>query len=109
MCALPVSSQTVVAYLGYLLEAGTISAKSLQTYLSVINAVHNDFEYPSPVCDHLVKLTRKGFAELQVSSMLQPQQVTAFPTIGTLLQSIVSSRRSSQLLQQAPAALINYA
>jgi hypothetical protein len=29
MCVLPASSQTVVAYLGYLLEAGTISAKSL--------------------------------------------------------------------------------
>jgi len=33
MSALPVSSQTVIAYLGYLLESGTISAKSLQTYL----------------------------------------------------------------------------
>ena len=62
MCALPVSSQTVV---GYLLEAGTIRAKSLQSYLSVINAVHNDFEYPSPACGHLVKLVRIGFDELQ--------------------------------------------
>ncbi len=43
MSALPASSQTVVAYLGYLLESVTISAKSLQPYLSVINAVHNDF------------------------------------------------------------------
>jgi hypothetical protein len=56
--------------LGYLLESGTISAKSLQPYLSAINAVHNDFEYPSPACGHLVKLARKGFAELQGSSML---------------------------------------
>lgn len=48
LCALPASSQTVVAYLGYLLEAGTINARSLQPYLSAINAVHNDFEYPSP-------------------------------------------------------------
>jgi hypothetical protein len=31
------------------------------------------------VAGHLVKLARKGFAELQGSSMLQPQQVTAFP------------------------------
>ncbi len=60
MCVLPVSSQTVVAYFGYLLEAGTISAKSLQLYLSVINTVHNDFEYPSPVCGHLVKLDPKN-------------------------------------------------
>jgi hypothetical protein len=45
MCALPASSQTVVAYLGYLLEAGTISEKKLQPYLSGINAVHNNFEY----------------------------------------------------------------
>ena len=79
LCALPASSQTVVAYLGYLLEAGTINAKSLQPYLSAINAVHNDFEYPPPACGHLVKLARKGFAELQGSAMLQPQQVTAFP------------------------------
>ena len=79
MSALPASSQTVVAYLGYLLESGTISAKPLQPYLSVINTVQNDFEYPSPVCGHLVKLARKGFAELQGSSMLQLQQVTAFP------------------------------
>ena len=78
MSALPASSQTVVAYLGFLLESGTISAKSLQTYLSAINTVHNDFEYPPPACGHLVKLARKGFAELQGSSMLQPQQVTAF-------------------------------
>ncbi len=76
MSAFPASSQTVVAYL---LESGTISAKSLQPYLSAINAVHNDFEYPPPACGHLVKLARKGFAELQGSSMLQPQQVTAFP------------------------------
>ena len=79
MTALPASSQKVVAYLGYLLESGTISAKSLQTYLSAINAVHNDFEYPPPTCGHLVKLARKGFAELQGSSMLQPQQVKSFP------------------------------
>ena len=52
-------SQTVVAYLSYLLEAGTISAKSLQPYLSAINAVHNDFEYPPPACGHLAKLARK--------------------------------------------------
>ena len=61
------------------MEAGTISSKSLQSYLSVINTVHNDFEYPSPACGHLVKLTRKGFAELQGSVMLQPEQVTPFP------------------------------
>ena len=79
MSVLPGSSQTVVAYLGYLLESGTISAKSLQPYLSAINAVHNDFEYPPPACGHLVKLARKGFAELQGSSRLQPQEVTAFP------------------------------
>jgi hypothetical protein len=71
MCALPASSQTVVAYLGYLLESGSISAKSLQTYLSAINDVHNDFEYPPPACEHLVKLARKGYAELQDSS-IQP-------------------------------------
>ena len=79
MCVLPASSQTVVTYLGYLLEAGTISSKSLQPYLSVINAVHNDFEYQPPACGHLVKLARKGFGELQGSVMLQPQQVTVFP------------------------------
>jgi hypothetical protein len=79
MCVLPASSQTVVTYLGYLLEAGTISAKSLQPYLSVINAVHNDFEYPPPACGHLVKLGRKGFAELQGSAKLQPEKVTVFP------------------------------
>jgi hypothetical protein len=77
----PSSSQTVVVYRGSLLESGTISAKSLQTYLSAINVVHNDFEYPSPACGHLVKLVRKGFAELQGSSMLQPQQVTTFPAV----------------------------
>jgi hypothetical protein len=79
MSALPASSQTVVAYLGYLLESDSISAKSLQPYLSAIHVVHNDFEYPPPACGHLVKLVRKSFAELQGSSMLQPQQVTAFP------------------------------
>ena len=173
MFALPVSSQTVVAYLGYLLEAGTISAKSLQSYLSVINTVHNDFEYPPPSCGHLVKLSRKGFAELQGSVILQPHQVTVFPpehmfdivqfglrpdssknhirvclsvfsirllqphrlrcpsvsyqrssvrfyplhqsilqecrqkSGSTLLQSIVSSRRSTQLFQQDPDVLVN--
>ncbi len=80
MSVLSASSQTVVAYLGYLLESDTISAKSLQSYLSAINAVHNDFEYPTPACGHLVKLDHKVFAELQDSSMLQPQQVTVFDT-----------------------------
>jgi hypothetical protein len=75
MSALPASSQTVVAYLGYLLESGTISAKSLQPYLSAINAVHNDFEYPPPACGHLVKLARKGFAELQGVSALGCREV----------------------------------
>jgi hypothetical protein len=75
MSVLPDSSQSVVTYLGYLLESGTISAKSLQPCLSAINAVHNDFKYPSPACGHLIKLARKGFTELQGSSMLQPQQV----------------------------------
>ncbi len=79
MSVLPASSQTVVAYLGYLLESGSISAKPLQSYLSAINVVHNDFEYPSSACGHLVKLDHKGFAELQGSSKLQPQQVMVFP------------------------------
>ena len=80
MCALPpASSQTVVTHLGYLLDSDTISAKSLQPYLSAINTVHNDIENPPPVCGHLVKLTRKGFPELHGSSMLQPQQDTVFP------------------------------
>ncbi len=48
MSVLRASSQTVVAYLGSLLESGTISAKSLQAYLSVISEVHHDFEYPPP-------------------------------------------------------------
>ena len=64
MSTLPFSSQTVVTYLGYLLESDTIIAKSLQPYLSAINSVHNDFEYPPPACEHLVKLVRKGIAEL---------------------------------------------
>jgi hypothetical protein len=59
MSALPASSQTVVAYLGYLLKSGSISVKSLQPHLSAINVVQS--------------------TELQGSSMLQPQQVTAFP------------------------------
>ena len=42
MSTLTDSSQTVVAYLGYLLDSGSISAKSFQPYLSVINDVHND-------------------------------------------------------------------
>ena len=46
MSALPASSQTVVTYLGFFLESDTISVKSLQPYLSAINAVHNVFEYP---------------------------------------------------------------
>ena len=78
MSVLAASSQTVVAYLGFLLQLDTISVKSLQTYLSAINAVHNVFEYPPPSCGHLVKLACKGFAELQGSAILQPQQVTAF-------------------------------
>jgi hypothetical protein len=48
MSALPASSQTVVTYLGYLLESGSISAKSLQPYLSAINVVHNDFGQTGP-------------------------------------------------------------
>ena len=68
MCVLPVSSQTVVSYLGYHLEAGTISAKSLQTCLSVINTVHNDFQYPPPACGHLVNLARKGFVNYNTPS-----------------------------------------
>jgi hypothetical protein len=70
MSVLSASSQTVVAYLGYLLESDTISAKSLQSYLSVINAVHNDFEYPPPACGHLVKLARQGFANWPAKALL---------------------------------------
>ena len=79
MCALSASSQTVVAYLGYLLDSDTISTKSIHLYLNASNTVHNDFEYPPPVCGHLVKLAHKGSPELQGSSILQPQEVRAFP------------------------------
>jgi hypothetical protein len=71
----PVYLQTVVTYLGYLLESGKI----VQPYLSTINVFHYDFEYPSPTCGHVVKLTLKGFSEPQGSSILQPQEVTGFP------------------------------
>jgi hypothetical protein len=54
MSALPASSQTVVAYLGFLLESDTISAKSRQPYLSATIAVHNVLEYPPPSCGYLV-------------------------------------------------------
>jgi hypothetical protein len=40
MSVLSVSSQTVVTSLGHLFESDTISAKSLQPYLSDINNVH---------------------------------------------------------------------
>ncbi len=79
MSVLPASSQTVVTYLGFLLESDTISGKSLQTYLSAIKSVHNVFEYPPPSCGHLVKVACKVFAEMQSSVMLQPLQVTVFP------------------------------
>ncbi len=80
MSALSVSSQTVIAYLVYLLESGTINSKSLQPYLNAINSVNNDFDYPQPVCEHLVKFAHKEFTEQKGSSILQPEQVTAFPT-----------------------------
>ena len=93
MSVLAVSSQTVLTYLGYLLELGTISVKSLQTYLSLINTVHNDFEYLSPACGYLVKLVRKGFVELQGSSMLQTQVVTVFPAEHMFTTVIMFGRR----------------
>jgi hypothetical protein len=51
VCVLTVKTQTVVVYLGYLLESVTMNVKSLQSYLSVINTDHNDFW----VRGHLVK------------------------------------------------------
>jgi hypothetical protein len=51
MSTLTDSSQTVVAYLGYVLDSGSISAKSFQPYLSVINDVHTDFEILPSSCD----------------------------------------------------------
>jgi hypothetical protein len=81
LCDLPESSRNVVAYLGYILKCVTISSKSLQSYLSEIYTVHNDFEYPPPVCGHLVKLDRKVLDDLEGAGLIhQPQQDLLFPS-----------------------------
>ena len=73
----------------------TISEKSIQTYLSRINAVHNDFEYPSPACGHLVNHIRsrrflQSIFSVSFSSGLVPTPLsTTFVCVGVSITVIM--------------------
>ena len=59
LCSLPASSQTVVTYLGYLLEAGTINAKSLARLRHASTAAGHGISCRTHVCDCAVRASSR--------------------------------------------------
>ena len=55
----------ILAYLGHLAERGTISADSLQPYLSAINTYHADAGLVRPALGHVVAAARRGMRRAQ--------------------------------------------
>ena len=77
LCPCPAKPSTILAYLGWLADEGTVHAGSLQPYLSAINSFHADQGLDRPAVGHLVQLARKGFGELE--GTLDPDQATRRP------------------------------
>ena len=57
---LPATPQMIFAYVGALVEKGTIAASSLQPYLSAINSYHADYGFDKPALGHLVTAAAPG-------------------------------------------------
>ena len=62
---LPATPLTVARYLGHIACQGTVKAKSLQPYLSAINAVHRQLALPAPAKGPLIQQARKGLQQVQ--------------------------------------------
>lgn len=87
LCACPASSSTVLAYLGWLLDEGSVHAKSLQPYLSAINSFHADQGLDRPAVGHFVALARRGFDEIE--GTLDPNQATRQPLPASVAWAIL--------------------
>ena len=70
LCSMPAAPSTVLLYLGYLQAEDKVHASSLQPYLSAINQAHIDFGFPAPAMGHLLRLARRGFAEVEGEATL---------------------------------------
>jgi hypothetical protein len=64
----PASQAQILAYLGWLLREETVSAGSLQGYLSAISSLHQDLGFASPTVGKLMVDAKRGFAELEAAS-----------------------------------------
>ena len=72
---LPAAPPTIVGYIGWLAERGTIGADSLQPYLSAINSMHADHGLERPALGHLVRRARQGMARRQAALQTRDTRV----------------------------------
>lgn len=62
---LPASEETVLLYIGRLLQRGTVAASSMQPYLSAINTYHEDLGHPGPAKGRSITRAVKGMTAIQ--------------------------------------------
>lgn len=94
---LPATLETVLCYIGAVLEEGTVAATSLQPYLSAINRVHADFDFERPAQGPLVAAARKGmgFAQVDTEPRLQRKYLPAEAARAALDAGLRSSTAGS--------------
>lgn len=92
---------TVVRYIAYLGQQGTVAAGSLQPYLSAINRWRQDLGAPAVAMGPLVTAARKGLARLQQDTEPQPVRVALPASVACRLLLLAEFRLSA--LQAAPS------
>lgn len=102
---LPADPWSVVAYVGYLAEAGTWAASSMQPIFSAINRVHRDLgEQPPAVGNHFLTAVRRGLERAQVALSTRDTRIP-MPAYA-ILRILVDGEDTSELRHLREAAAI---
>ena len=77
LVAAPATPATIVAYLGYLFERGTVRGGSIRPYLAAMAAKHHILGLRNPTADGQVAQTRQGFRARDARRASGPPQRSA--------------------------------
>ena len=65
---LPASQFTILNYIGYLAEEGSVSVDNVQPYLSAINTMHTQLALDAPASGDIIAQARKGWRQRQTTN-----------------------------------------
>mmetsp|Transcript_48387 Transcript_48387/g.113679 ORF Transcript_48387/g.113679 Transcript_48387/m.113679 type:complete len:329 (-) Transcript_48387:442-1428(-) len=110
---LPCATSTVQAYIIHLVDEDRVHGKSLAKYLSAINVLHQDANFPPPVVGRAFVRAKRAFARLtasRVATRLRPRRGALPPVFPLAFLHLGLSEEAvdDSLLQDAAAVVLGY-